>query len=143
VDTNRDTVWNVQPYHGVVKPLVTTTLPSAYLVRREDSAVVALLRAHHIQIEPAKIQRTVRADAFRVDSIGYDVLEEDSLPRPSGHWLVESTVVRRGDVLVPTRQLHSLFLATVLEPESMWGIAKYPRFRALVPGQIFPIRRLP
>jgi hypothetical protein len=143
VDTNRDTMWNVQPYHSVVRPLVTTPLPPAYLVVREDSAVVALLRAHQVQTEPVRAPRSTKAEAFRVDSIVYDVLEEDSLPRPTGRWLVESRIVRPGDILVPTRQLHSLFLATVLEPESMWGISKYPRFHALVPGTVFPIRRLP
>jgi hypothetical protein len=101
------------------------------------------LRAHQVQTEPVRAPRSTKAEAFRVDSIVYDVLEEDSLPRPAGRWLVESRIVRPGDILVPTRQLHSLFLATVLEPESMWGISKYPRFHALVPGTVFPIRRLP
>jgi hypothetical protein len=143
VDSNRDTMWNVQPYHSVVRPLVSTALPSAYLVLREDSAIVALLRAHHVQTEAVTAPRSIKAEVFRVDSIGYDVLEEDSLPRPAGRWLTERMVAKAGDILVPTRQLHSLFLATVLEPESMWGIAKYPRFRALVPGTFFPIRRVP
>jgi hypothetical protein len=143
VDATRDTMWNVQPYHSVVRSLISTALPSAYLVLREDSAIVALLRAHHVHTEPVTAPRRIKVEAFRVDSIGYDVLEEDSLPRPAGRWLTERMVARPGDILVPTRQLHSLFLATVLEPESMWGIAKYPRFRALVPGTFFPIRRVP
>jgi len=143
VISNRDTIWSVNPYHGVIRSLVSIALPSKYLVPREDSAIVALLHAHHVQTEKVLARRHIKAETFRLDSIGFDVLEEDSLPRPAGRWLTESLVARSGDILVPTRQLHSLFLATVLEPESMWGIAKYPRFRTLVPGTTFPIRRLP
>ena len=45
-------------------------------------------------------------------------------------------------MIVRTNQLHSLFLATVLEPESVWGLAKYPRFGEIVRLGKYPLVRI-
>jgi hypothetical protein len=52
-------------------------------------------------------------------------------------------VLRPGDIIVRTDQTRSLFLAVLLEPESMWGLVKYNGFSSLLQGKEYPILRIP
>ena len=46
-------------------------------------------------------------------------------------------------MIVRTDQTRALFLAVLLEPESMWGLVKYDGFSSLLEGKEYPILRLP
>jgi hypothetical protein len=59
------------------------------------------------------------------------------------HLVPETVNLAAGDVIVPTTQWHSLFLATLLEPESMWGLTKYPQFAWTLKDKWYPILRVP
>jgi hypothetical protein len=52
-------------------------------------------------------------------------------------------VLHPGDIMVSTSQVHSLFLAILLEPESMWGLVKYPAYNFLLQSKVYPILRVP
>jgi hypothetical protein len=78
-----------------------------------------------------------------IDSIGWQVIEEDSLPRAYVHWTGERKDVGKGDYIVSTRQLQSLLIGILLEPESMWGLTKYDQFAFLLGKREYPILRIP
>ena len=136
-----DSLWRVSPYHSVVHILDKTTVPSGYIVPAGCSTIIELLKKHHVEFTVLTTPRVEKVGRYAIDSVGFDVLEEDSLPRPFVH-LEESTVtLKPGDVLVPTSQWHSMFLATLLEPESMWGLTKYQEFDWTLKKKWFPVMR--
>lgn len=141
--SGRDTVWRVKPYHDEVRLLTATTVPSGYVVAGADTAVIALLHRHQIRVDTLRTERTMTTIASAIDSIGWQVLEEDSLPRVFVTQRERPATLRPGDVLVPTSQLQSLLITILLEPESMWGLAKYEQFSGLLKRREFPILRIP
>ena len=143
VRTDRDTTWVIHPYHEVVRPMIVRSVPSAYVVRSQDSAIIALLGRHHVSCDTVRQARTVRVVALIIDSVGYRELEEDTLPSLHVHPEAESIVLQPGDCVVPTNQWHSLFLASVLEPESSWGIVKYREFEGILKRRVYPVYRIP
>jgi hypothetical protein len=142
VPSGRDTVLAVGPYHDVVHPLATTTVPSGYYIPASQHSVIDLLKRHHVLMEQVTGDRTIDVERYWIDSVGFDVLEEDTLPRPFVHTTLETVTVHPGDVVVSTAQWHSMFLPTTLEPESMWGILKYDAFAPLLKEKRYPICRL-
>jgi hypothetical protein len=126
VRSERDTTWTVTPYHGRVYALDSIIMPDAYVVPRELSAVTELLARHRVRTTVVEKPERARMGEYAIDSIGVVVIEEDSLPAPRVRLIVAEHELRPGDVVVPTAQLHALFLATTLEPTSLWGLLKYP-----------------
>jgi hypothetical protein len=128
VNEDKDTAWMVSPYHGRVAPLDSTILPGAYVVPRELSAVRELLERHHVRFDTVREPERLHLGEYAVDTVGVVVIEEDSLPAPGLRLLSTVRDLRPGDLVVPTDQWHSLFLASALEPASLWGLLKYPAF---------------
>ncbi|MFN0158028.1 MAG: M14 family zinc carboxypeptidase [Bacteroidota bacterium] len=137
----KDSTWSVRPYHPEVRTLKDVALPESYFIRKEQSSIIALLERHHVKMTKVTKPRWVDASTYLVDSIGVDVIEEDSLPKPSVRVAISNSILREGDVIVNTNQIHSLFLATVLEPESQWGLMKYPQFEPT--NGNYPVMRIP
>lgn len=142
VGTGRDTVWRVHPYRSKVELLKAVILPSAYIVERKDSAVLALLARHHIAIETVTRDSTIVATQYITDSVGTTVIEGDTLPLL--HTTAETAAVRLkpGDALIPTAQLQSRLIALLLEPESQWGLTKYEQFAYLRQEKRYPFIRI-
>ena len=143
LSTGRDTAWEVAPYHSIVHTLCSTTVPQAYIVPRHCASVIRLLAKHHVSFTTVGDSRSIRCGRYKIDGIEADALEEDTLPRPRVHLVPETVTLAAGDVIVPTTQWHSLFLATLLEPESMWGLTKYPQFAWTLKDKWYPILRVP
>jgi len=138
-----DTTWRVRPYHGEVRLLKDITLPEHYLMERSDPLVAALLQRHHIAVDTVRTDSLASATVYMVDSVGSTVLEEDTIPLVSVSRRDTVARLRPGELLVSTRQLQSLLIPILLEPESNWGLTKYDMFSYLIRGKRYPILRLP
>jgi hypothetical protein len=143
VPSGRDTTMAVGPYHDVVRPTVTARVPSGYVVPSELGAVIELLTRHGVKSERVQEPRSLRVETMWIDSVGYDVLEEDSITRPWVRTEQSDITLRPGDVVIPTAQWHGMFLPTALEPVSMWGLTKYEPFASLLRTKRYPISRIP
>ncbi|MBP1691261.1 MAG: putative carboxypeptidase, partial [Bacteroidetes bacterium] len=143
LDDGGDTVMSVDPYHDVVRPVCSTTVPAGYCIPASQRTIIDVLKWHHVEMETVQTERSMKAETWWIDSVGADVLEEDSLPRPFVRKTREVVTVHPGDVLVSTRQWHGVFLPTMLEPESMWGLTKYVQFADLLKSKRYPIYRIP
>ncbi len=143
IRTDRDTTWAIHPYHEVIRPRIVRTVPQAYIVPAREAAIVELLGRHHVRCDTVREARTVNAVALIIDSVGTRELEEDPLPSLRVHPESKPITLGPGDLIVSTRQWHSLFLATVLEPESSWGIVKYSEFGDILKRRVYPVYRLP
>jgi hypothetical protein len=105
--------------------------------------VISLLEKHHVSFTTIHTPNTIDVVRYVIDTIDSDALEEDTLPRPRVHPIPEEVTLTEGDIIVPTTQGHSFFLATLLEPESMWGLTKYPQFSWILKNPSYPVLRVP
>lgn len=143
VRTGRDTTWRVKPYHGEVRLQTSVLLPERYFLERKDSSIVELLRRHHIKVDVITEETPIHATAYFIDSTRRADIEEETQPLVSvSHRQLDKTL-RPGDFVISTRQLQSMLLAIILEPESMWGLTKYGQFAYLLKEKQYPILRVP
>ena len=143
VKTERDTTWLVKPYFGEVRPQKSTLLPEKYFVERKDSAIVELLRRHHISVEEVTRETDINVSAFFTDSVARANIEEETQPLISVSCRQIKKTFKPGDFMISTRQPQSLLTAIILEPESMWGLTKYEQFAYLLKQGQYPVFRLP
>lgn len=138
----QDTTWLVTPYHGTVVPLVSTVLPAAYYLPSPADEVLAVLRMHGVEMRVLREERTLEVEEAVLLSIGSEVIEEDTVPLPMLTWRVRQITARPGEVIVPLDQLRGVLAGILLEPSSMWGLAKYPRFGLVRVGERYPVLRV-
>ncbi len=138
----KETTLRLSPYRGAVRSLGTIPLPTAYVIPREYASVSELLGAHHVRVLPVRGCRKVAVQSTVIEKIDREVLEGEELARPRVH--TESGILQLspGDVIVPTAQIHAMLVATLLESESMWGLARYRQFAPVMAQGVFPFRRL-
>ncbi len=142
--TGADTLVVVENYHPLVKPTLEVTRPKAYLVPRNDSLLVSFLHLHDIKIlENAEIKGSP-VIAYHIDRI--DMSEDEELPN---RFPRVTTRAKEGQNLseeylyIPVSQLHSNFLVSLFEPQSMLGLAQRPGFEYLLEERKeFPILRV-
>ncbi|MDL1892540.1 DUF2817 domain-containing protein [Sphingobacteriales bacterium CHB3] len=142
LSNGRDTLWTVKPYHSVVKPLVTVRAPRVYLVPASNKDLILLLERHNIPMKPMLKRNIENVAEYLIENVGEEILEEDTLPVPVIKHHPTRLALQAGTVVVPIGQLHSLFLVTLLEPQSMWGLAKYPAFESYLRQASWPILRI-
>jgi hypothetical protein len=140
--SGKDSTWTVRPYRNVVRPLAVTTIPSQYGIMREATDILEVLERHHVLTRVLDREAIVRATIFAVDSVGTEIVEEDSIPRMFVNEQHADLTMRPGDVIVPTSQWAALQIATILEPVSVWGLAKYPAFARLLREKKYPVFRI-
>jgi len=141
--SGKDSAWRVRPLHDVVRPIFSTALPSSYVVPREYASIIELLRRHNVRQEVVQVEKGVSAGVYTIDTVRADTLEEEWHPRPALRLETAPATLHPGDVIVTTEQYHSLFLAILLEPNSMWGLVKYPGYESLLSRKTYPILRIP
>lgn len=141
VGTSEPRAWTLTPYHGTVQPRDSVSLPHAYLVPGALTGVHELLALHKVQGIPAG-GGSVSVEQYRITGVDSLVLESDpyGIPRvvPGEAAVVPDT----GALIYPVNQDGGLFLGSVLEPRSVWGLSKYPRFSDLFSGEVYPIGRI-
>ena len=141
VATQRDTVWQVKPYHGEVRMQKSIRLPEKYIIEQKDSAIVQLLRRHHIRVDEVNQESHVNVTAYTTDSTSRSEIEEETQPLVSVSSRSTTKTLKPGDFIIPTKQLQSILLAIILEPESMWGLTKYDQFGYLLKEKQYPVLR--
>jgi hypothetical protein len=143
VATERDTMWQVKPYHGEVRMQKSVTLPDNYIIEQKDSAIVQLLRRHHVTVVEVQRNAQVKVTAYMIDSVYRAELEEDPQPFVSVSSRPILKTLKSGDFIVSTKQLQSILIACILEPESQWGLTKYDQFGYLLKENQYPVLRVP
>jgi hypothetical protein len=133
---------DVGPYHSVVEPLGETVLPDGYVIPKRMTGLLEILTLHAVQMETVQVARSAAGEEFLIDSVGTAMVEEEPHPRPHGRLNPVAVTLSEGDVIVPLAQGRSMLVATLLEPESMWGISKYPEFASMFAPGRYPILRI-
>jgi hypothetical protein len=71
-----------------------------------------------------------------------EILEGEGLVKPQVRTEPGFYELTPGDLVVHTGQVRALFIATLLECESMSGLSRYPQFASLMEEGVFPFRRI-
>jgi len=130
------------------EPVLTRTIPHAWLLFPSDTAAIALLRAHGIRVEPISKELTsapTRISAFMIDSIqpepkafqGHHEMHLKGKWRDGNIEMPATMMMIRGD------QLQAVAALCLLDPESDDGLVTWNVFDSqLAAGKPFPVWRV-
>lgn len=137
----KDTVFNVEAYHPVVRSLLNVSVPHAYLIPKKDSLLMAWLGRSNIRYSDS-VPQDYRAFAYRIKKLKPSIDEELANIFPEVEKVLLRDISLQDYVFVPCSQLYRDKLVTALEPQSMYGLASYEAFGYLLSDAFFPIIRL-
>lgn len=141
VSTSNPRSWTITPYHAVVVPRDSVRLPAAYLVPGALKYVHELLAMHKVRGVSAGVV-PIRVEQYQISGFDSLILESDPYRIPQVR-VVETVVAPdSGAMIYPVNQDGGLFLGSVLEPRSVWGLSKYAGFEALFRGPVYPVGRI-
>lgn len=136
----------VMPVYVRFEPTGTRTIPRAWLLPATDTAAIALLRLHGIQVERAAMGMTsMSISRFTIDSLRME-------PKPfqghhemhlSGTWHEDTKQLPADMMMVRGDQPQAVAALYLLDPESDDGLATWNVFDAeLSVGKVFPVWRV-
>lgn len=126
-------------------PAMTRRIPNAWVLAATDSAAVALLRLHGIEVEHLPSGVGGAMSEFIIDSLHSNPREfqKHHETRVFGRWRMGSTRITSDMWIVRGNQRHAVVAMYLLDPESDDGLATWNVFdRELAAGGMYPVRRL-
>ena len=141
--TGNDTLVVVENFHPQVKPLAFASRPLGYLIPANDTLLTRLVRKHQIQFsETIPEGTTIMAAKTATISTRIDEELENRFPEVTFH--TYEKIAQEGEYwFLPINQLHANLLVSLLEPQSMLGIAQRSGFEYLLKKDtLFPIKRV-
>jgi hypothetical protein len=134
------------PDFGSFSGTETVTVPEAYVVPPELSAVLGQLAAHGVVVERSTGAQRRTLERFRIDSTS--VAEREYQGRRErtlfGRYELVEDTLPAGTVLVPTAQPLGRLVVMLLEPRSDDGLTAWNVLDRVLDGATtYPIRRVP
>lgn len=141
--TGNDTLVVVENFHPQVKPLAFAQRPLGYLIPANDTLLTRLVRKHQIRYSET-IPQGATIIAASVSSITTRVDEELENRFHEISFQPYERIPQEGEFwFLPINQLHANVLVSLLEPQSMLGIAQRSGFEYLLQeNTLFPIKRV-
>ncbi|MFN2396083.1 MAG: M14 family zinc carboxypeptidase, partial [Bacteroidales bacterium] len=142
--TGQDTLVLVENYHPLVQSNLDVSRPSAYLVPAGDHHLMEFLELHQLEYETTPDLTDKTVTQYYVASIEASMDEElpNRFPQVTTQTF-DGKELTEEFVLVPTAQLHSNFMVSLFEPQSMLGLAQRPGYEYLLQeGEVFGILRV-
>jgi hypothetical protein len=142
--TGEDTLVVIENYHPVVKATLEVSRPRGYLVAASDDNLKNFLELHKVKYTRDFGSQNFRVKEYYVDRI---VMSEDEELQ---NRFPEVTIRKRNAgglqvnyLFIPIAQLHSNFLVSLFEPQSMLGLAQREGFEYLLKeNKVFPVLRV-
>ncbi|HMA04149.1 MAG TPA: M14 family metallopeptidase [Gemmatimonadaceae bacterium] len=137
----------VMPVYDRFEPVLSRTIPRAWLMPARDSLAIVLLREHGIRVEPVSpaAGTNPRVSAFLIDSMraDSDAFQGHHQVHVSGHWTDEPMQTPTDMVMVRGDQEQAIAALYLLDPESDDGLVTWNVFDGeLSPGKPFPVLRV-
>lgn len=143
VYSGKDSVITIAQYHSVVEPRLTVTKPAGYLIPRDSSNLVEMLKNHAVKFQLFKQTKKQKFQKYYIEKIDSVYLEELMLPDPKVKIVETTKVDSKKYFFVPINQLNSNMLVLGLEPQSMLGIVVYDEYKNWVEeGKFYPVIRV-
>ncbi len=123
----------------------TTVPPGGWLIETGDTALVALLTRHGVQVQTEASRRTVDVERFQLDSVARvgRAFQGHQEVRVTGRWVRSRMLPSPNWRRVPASQPQVLVAAQLLEPESNDGATTWNFFDdRLLMGKYHPVMRV-
>jgi hypothetical protein len=123
----------------------TRPLPQGWVLRADQTAAVAKLEAHGIQVIPLDRTVRLRGERFLLDSIvrAPRPFQGHQEVRVEGRWESATLELPRGAFVIASQQPLGLLAAILLEPESDDGLTTWNLLdTALTVGAPHPVQRV-
>ncbi len=142
IEDSVDTLITIKNYSPKVKQLEKVKIPKGYLVPRNDSLLINLLKRHSIKFLE-KIPGGAKFYRYEILSIDSILLEGEYLKdlRIKKNRVKELSSISEY-VYVPLNQLKRNLIVLTFEPQSMVGIIQYPHFKYLTEKKFFSVIRV-
>lgn len=143
VNSGKDTTVIAEEYHSVVTPVLTVKKPAGYLVPKDSSSLISMLKDHGVEFRPYTKGTNDKCQRYLVERIDSVFLEELMLPDAVIKTEVSSEIDESKYYYVPIDQLNSNMLVLGLEPQSMIGIVVYDDYKSWIKeGEYYPVIRV-
>lgn len=142
--SNNDSLVSIQDYHPLVKPTLMVSRPNAYLIPISDSLLLNFLNLHKISFERYEKMQDDIVVSYSIGQIATSIDEELENRYPQViRKSITNDEIGNEYYVVTTSQLHSNFLVSVFEPQSMLGLAQRKGYEYLLcENSQFPILRI-
>jgi hypothetical protein len=134
------------PVYDRFEPVLSRTIPRAWLFPASDTLAIRLLREHGIRVEhPTGGMTSARISRFVVDSLQTQpkAFQGHHEARLFGSWRDTTAQVPNDMLMVRGDQAQAIAALYLLDPESDDGLATWNVFDAeLAPGKPFPVWRV-
>jgi hypothetical protein len=142
--TGNDTLVIVNNYHPVVSSTLNVKRPTGYLVPADDTLLVKLLEAHRVEFKKDFSTQNFRVKEYYVNRIMMS--EDEELENRFPEVTINERIaggLHADHLFIPINQLHSNFLVSLFEPQSMLGLAQRNGFEYLLKeNEVFPVLRV-
>jgi hypothetical protein len=141
--SGKDSVVKIRDYRPVVRPILTTSLPYAYLIPAQSQELIEWADRHRLEMKPYIAEKQDKLEQYFVKSIDSIDFEGDIIVNP----VLEVETAEPGQLVgqyyeIPVSQFKGRMLAIALEPKSMLGLITYPGFAQLLKTEAyFPVIR--
>ncbi len=134
------------PVYDRFEPVLTRTIPRAWLLPAGDTLAISLLREHGIRVErPAAGMTSARVSRFEVDSLHTQpkAFQGHHEAQLTGSWHDTTAQVPNDMLMVRGDQPQAIAALYLLDPESDDGLVTWNVFDSeLAPGKAFPVWRV-
>jgi len=143
LNTNRKMRRTFDNFYPLVQPALSVLRPQGYAIPPDQTAIIETLKRHRIAVNVAENPVRAAVELYRIrgvkqavieDKDGFDVdaaVEQRVLTIPEGYYVVWCN------------QLQSNLIVSLLEPQSIWGLAPLPDFSSLLRvGSNYPVIRI-
>lgn len=127
VNTDLDTTIDMF-YRDRLKVIDSVSRPKGYLIPAEQRSIINILDRHGIEYKRLEKETNFTAEIYSVSDIKKRKLEDKIFKVISCSTREEKINAAKGDVIVYLNKPNANFLAILLEPSSMWGLAQYDEF---------------
>ncbi|MGD2121333.1 MAG: M14 family zinc carboxypeptidase [Gemmatimonadota bacterium] len=133
----------IEAFHPTVEATLRVTRPAGYLVPADLTDVLEVLHRHGIQVERSDGQTPATLETYRIEAVTPGQKEDKDYLQVEVSVSRENATLPEGEVVVWCDQLATNLIASLLEPQSQWGLAPLPEFvDMLTVGEEYPIKRI-
>lgn len=141
--TSNDTTVLVDDYRPVVKSLAVVINPLGYLIPESDKVLAEWLKNTGVKTGTLKLNKGIVIGEYYVNKIDSIDFEGDIVINPFVTSEIIGGINSSEYYYIPIDQPRGKMLIQALEPQSMIGLATYPKFAYLVrEGEKYPILRV-
>jgi hypothetical protein len=133
----------IEAYHPRVETTLTVPRPMGYALPASLVDVAGVLERHGIAVTPLAEPLQATVETYRIESVAEEEKEDKAFLNVGVSVTREAMALPEGYLVVWCQGLQSNLVASLLEPQSMWGLAPLPEYaRLLEVGSTYPILRV-